>query len=195
MKGKIGDLGTVRLMDPKRQLQMTKAPGTIDFMPPEVLAASGSTFNYERELDVFSFGCVMLHTLSHQWPTPSEPVVTDPVTFKVKGHTEVERRSSYFDKIDKNKSGVLIPIVKSCLNSIPRNRASIFQVCNYLEGLVDKRDSSTDETDMLLSSLQQKIEKKDTEIYKTKIQIQKKDVEIESLKSDTANLLMLSKLV
>ena len=193
MKGKIGDLGTVRLVDPKRQSQMTKAPGTVDFMPPEVLAASGSV-RYERELDVFSFGCVMLHTLSHQWPTPSVAVVTNPVTSEVTGHTEVERRSSYFDKIDKNISGTLIPIVKSCLSNIPKNRASIVQVCSQLEGLVDKQDSSTDENqiDMLLSSLQQKIEKKDTEM---KIQIQKKDAEIKTLKSDMTKLLMLSKLV
>ena len=144
-KGKIGHLGTVRLVDSTRQSQMTKAPGTVDFMPPEALAASGSV-EYERELDVFSFGCVMLHTLSHQWPTPSEPVVTDPVTFEMKAKSEVERRSSYFDKIE-DRAGMLIPIVKSCLNNIPKNRASIVQVCSQLEGLVAKQDSDTDETD------------------------------------------------
>ena len=61
MEGKICDLGTARLVDPKKQ-RMTKAPGTVDFMPPEALAA-GDNMTYGRELDVFSFGCVMLHTL------------------------------------------------------------------------------------------------------------------------------------
>ena len=37
MEGKIGDLGTARLLDPRRQSRMTIAPGTIDFMPPEAL--------------------------------------------------------------------------------------------------------------------------------------------------------------
>ena len=180
MEGKIGDLGTARLVDPTRQSQMTKAPGTVDFMPPEALAASGSV-KYERELDVFSFGCVMLHTLSHQWPTPSEPVVTDPVTFEVKGRTEIERRSSYFDKIE-DRAGMLIPTIKSCLNNIPKNRASIVQVCSQLEGLVDK-DSCTDETDMPSSSLQQEIKRKD-------IQIQHQASEIEALKVDVAKLQM-----
>ena len=126
MKGKISDLGTACLMDSTRQSQMTKAPGTVDFMPPEALAASGSV-KYERELDVFSFGCVMLHTLSHQWPIPSEPVVTDPMTFEIKGRTEVERRSSYFDKIE-DRAGMLIPTIKSCLDNTPNNRESIVQV-------------------------------------------------------------------
>ena len=142
MEGKIGDLGTARLVDPNRLSRMTIAPGTVDFMSPEALAA-GENVKYERELDVFSFGCVMLHTLSHQWPTPSEPVVTDPVTFEVKGRTEVERRSNYFDKIDRNgKSGALIPLIKGCLNNLPMNRTSIVQICDQLEILVEGEHSS-----------------------------------------------------
>ena len=94
---------------------------------------------------------------------------------------------------------MLIPTIKSCLNNIPKNRASIVQVCSQLEGLVDKQDSSTDETDMPLSSLQQEIKRKDAEIHKMKIQIQTKDTEIETLKtSHMAKLqmkLMLSILV
>ena len=195
MEGKIGDLGTARLVDPTRQSQMTKAPGTVDFMPPEALAVSGSV-RYERELDVFSFGCVMLHTLSHQWPTPSEPVVTDPVTFEVKGHTEVERRSCYFDKIE-DRASMLIPTIKSCLNNIPKNRVSIIQVCSQLEGFIGKQDSSTDETDMPSSSLQQEIKRKDFEIHKRDtliqskdIQIQRQAIEIEALKADMAKIQM-----
>ena len=46
-------------------LGMTIVPGTLHFMPPEAL----EDVRYGDELDVFSFGCVMLHTLSHKWPT------------------------------------------------------------------------------------------------------------------------------
>ena len=73
---------------------------------------------------------------------------------------------------------MLIPTIKSCLNNIPKNRASIFQVCSQLEGLVDKQYSSTDETDMPSSSLQQDIKKKDAEIRKKDDEIRKKDDEI-----------------
>ena len=176
MEGKIGHLGTARLVDSTRQSQITKAH---EFMPPEAFAASGSV-EYEKELDVFSFGCVMLHTLSHQWPTPSEPVVTDPVTFEVRGRTEVERRSSYFDKIE-DRVGMLIPTIKSCLNNIPKNRASIVEVCSQLEGLVDKQDSSTDETDMLSTSLLEEVKRKDAEIQSNKIQLQRQATKIEEL--------------
>ena len=200
MEGKIGDLGTVRFVDSTKQSRMTKAPGTVDFMPPEALAA-GENVRYERELDVFSFGCVMLHTLSHQWPTPSEPVVTDPVTFEMKAKSEVERRSSYFDKIDKNRSGVLVPVIKNCLNNIPKNRTSVVTVCNQLEGL---QHSSVDDIDLPSSVLKQEMKKKDEEIRKKEDEINKRDIklqnkdvkiqrqaiEIEALKSDMAKLQM-----
>ena len=207
MEGKIGDLGTVRLVDPTKQSRMTKAPGTIDFMPPEALAAIDN-IRYERELDVFSFGCVMLHALSHQWPTPSEPVVTDPVTFELKAKSEIERRSRYFDKIPKSKSDVLIPVIKSCLNNVPKNRISIVTVCNQLEGLVSEQQSSTDDIYLPISALKQEIKERDAEILRKdaeinaeilkresdiknkNIQIQRQANEIRKLKSDMAKLQM-----
>ena len=186
MVGKIGDLGTVRLVDPTRKSRMTKAPGTVDFMPPEALAATDN-IKYERELDVFSFGCVMLHTLSHQWPIPSEPVVTNPVTFELKAKSEVERRSSYFDMIHISNSDVLIPMIKCCLSNIPKNRISIVTVCDQLEGLVSEQQSSTDDIDLPLSALKQEIENKDAEIHRKDTEIHKRDAEILQRDSEIKN--------
>ena len=152
MDGKIGDLGTARLVDSKRQSRMTKAPGTVDFMPPEALEA-GEYVTYEKELDVFSFGCVMLHILSHQWPTPSGSVVTDPITGAVThGLSEVERRSNYFDKIDRDcKCGTLVPMIESCLNNLPKNRTFIVRVCNHL---VDEEYGPTSTVSQISADLQ-----------------------------------------
>jgi len=179
MEGKIGDLGTARLVDPRRQSRMSKAPGTVDFMPPEALAA-GDNITYGRELDVFSFGCVMLHTFSHQWPTPSEAVVTNPVTLEMKAQSEIDRRSRYFDKIDWSRADMLIPLIKSCLSNLPKNRTSIVRVCDQLEGLVDREHVSAN-FDSTVFSLQQEVRSKD-------IQIQSKDAEIKSLKLHLSKL-------
>jgi len=157
MEGKIGDLGTARLVDHRRRSQMTKAPGTVDFMPPEALEDTSSV-RYGRELDVFSFGCVMLHTLSHQWPAPLQAVVTDHVTLEMKARSEVERRRSYFDRIDRSRLGVLIPLIESCLSNLPKNRVSIVTLCEQLEGLVDREHVPT------IVSLLQGIQAKSTEL-------------------------------
>ena len=142
LEAKIGDLGTIRLVDPIKQSKLTMAPGTIHFMPPEALIANPQGVRYGRELDVFSFGCVMLHTLSNQWPTPSEPVVTDPVTFEMKARSEIERRRSYFDGIDRSRLPVLIPLIENCLSNLPKNRTSIVTLSEQLKGMVGKENTS-----------------------------------------------------
>ena len=194
IEGKIGDLGTVRLVDPMKQSQMTKAPGTVDFMPPEVLAA-GENIKYERELDVFSFGCVILHTLSNEWPTPSEPVVTDPVTFEMKAKSEAERRSNYFIKIDKKKADVLVPIIKSCLHNIPKNRASTVAVCYQLGGLVKKQKVSTDGIDLPLTALKQKMKEKDAEVEVLKSNMAKLQMQLKTNDPISPKAVMLSRQV
>ena len=178
MEGKIGDLGTARLVDPRRQSRMTKAPGTVDFMPPEALE-DVTNIHYGKELDVFSFGCVMLHTLSHQWPTPSQAVIINPETGLITGgRSEAERRSKYFERIDRSRSDVLIPLIESCLSNLPKNRPSIVRVCDQLEGqLVDRECTSSNE--LTVSALQQEIQQKDAELQRKANQIQQKDTEIQ----------------
>ena len=180
MEGKIGDLGTARLVDPSRQSRMTTAPGTAHFMPPEALE-DVTNVRYGKELDVFSFGCVMLHALSHQWPTPSQAVIINPETGLVTGgRTESERRSQYFERIDRSRSDVFIPLIESCLSNLPKNRPSIVRVCDQLEGqLVDREPISSNE--LTMSVLQQEIQQKDAELQRIYIEIEKKNAEIQHL--------------
>ena len=176
MEGKIGDLGTARLVDLRMQSRrMTKAPGTVDFMPPEALAES-ENIRYDRALDVFSFGCVMLHTFSHQWPTPSEPVVTDPETGLVtRGRSEIERRSRYFSKLDQSQFGTLIPMIETCLSNLPKNRISIVRICQELESLVDNERVNN----FTVLALQEEIQRKDAEIQRKDAEIQDKNTQIQ----------------
>ena len=178
MEGKIGDLGTARLVDPRRQSRMTKAPGTVDFMPPEALE-DVTNIHYGKELDVFSFGCVMLHTLSHQWPTPSQAVTINPETGIVTGgRSEVERRSKYFGRIDRSRSDVLVPLIESCLSNLPKNRPSIVRVCDQLEDQqVDEECTLNNE--LTVSALQQEIQQKDAEIQRNYSELQRKDIEVQ----------------
>jgi len=123
---KISDLVSVRLVDSKKQLEIMRAPNMVIFMPPEVL--SDEAIECGAEVDVFSFGCVMLHTLSHQWPTPSQLVGTQ---------SEVERRQKYFNIITRKE--VLnvrsIKMMKRCLHNSPNDRPSIANMCDYLNCL------------------------------------------------------------
>ena len=131
---KIGDLGTARFLNPNhgaqlsRMSEMTKAPGTVDFMSPEVLFDNPQ---YGTPLDVFSFACVSLYTITHQWPTPTAPTYTDPKSHKLLPRSEVERRSSFFDKFEEEAIS-LKPLLMECLKNDPKARPTIVEVCDSL---------------------------------------------------------------
>ena len=84
---KVSDFGVMKVVSPSSSDRLTPAPGTLHFMPPETLADDP---HYGLPLDVFSFGCVVCHVITQQWPTPSVPMRHDPVTNILVALSEVE---------------------------------------------------------------------------------------------------------
>ena len=134
---KIGDLGTARFLKPHNQAQLskvsqlTKAPGTVDFMPPEVMFDNPQ---YGTPLDVFSFACVCLHTITQKWPSPTAPVYTDPKSNMLLPRSEAERRTSYFGMFC-SEALFLKPLLLDCLENNTDARPSIVEVSKKLETL------------------------------------------------------------
>ena len=132
MEGKIGSLGTALFVDERRQSQMTRAPGTADFMPPEVLTDRPI---YSISVDLFSFGCVMLHTLAHEWPTPRQSVIGDQKTRELIALSELQRREMYMQKLI-NRPGSIPAQVKDlitqCLSNYLEERPKIQFVTDLL---------------------------------------------------------------
>jgi len=143
MVAKIGDLGTMRFIDPHRQSQkMSSAPGTPVFMPPEALVEEP---RYNKDIDVFSFACVALHTLSGEWPTPSQPTITITVadSHRLEAVSEANRRKKYLDRIEERvitiddksaKRDINIKeLIIKCLNNDRKKRPEIVEVSQDLE--------------------------------------------------------------
>lgn len=131
---KIGDLGVAKIVHTdsrKTKSNLTKAPGTPDFMPPEALQDEP---DYDTPIDVFSFGGIALHVFSEEWPTPSASKKTDSAASKVVSLSEVERRQKYLNKIT-GKADVLKNTVEKCLSDNPKNRPSIQDVSEIIEPL------------------------------------------------------------
>jgi len=73
---KIADLGVARIIQvdskntqDKISRKYTRAPGTVDFMPPESLGVEPV---YDTSLDVFSYGAIMLFVVNHKWLRPAD---------------------------------------------------------------------------------------------------------------------------
>ena len=130
---KISDLGVAKVITADSRKTMTKAPGTVDFMPPEALAKSPV---YGPPMDVFSFAGIILHTFNQQRPSPSEQVEFDPKTRTRVALSEVERRQQYLDKMIR-EAEVLRPLVEECLDDDPAVRPTIATVCERIQASKD----------------------------------------------------------
>ena len=131
---KIADLGVAKIVnvdDTKSKEYLTKAPGTVHFMPPEALEDKPQ---YDTSLDVFSYGGITLYTVNGKWPKPTVITKFDPVTRQAKAFTEVERRQEHLDKM-RGEAEVLRPLVEACLDNDPVKRPSIVELSEKIKPL------------------------------------------------------------
>ena len=134
---KISDLGVAKVVkaDSKStQSKLTRAPGTVHFMPPEALANNPT---YSTGLDIFSYGGLVLHVVNQEWPEPTSSTAFDPKSRQVKGFTEVERRQKYLDMIDimTAEGEVLRSLAVHCLDNDPAKRPTTANILEVLKGL------------------------------------------------------------
>ena len=89
---------------------------------------------YDTSLDVFSYGGVMLYTVTGKWPTLIAQIKRDPITNELTALSEIERRQQYLDEVT-GEAEVLIPLVKDCLKNDPTMRPSMFELSSKIKPL------------------------------------------------------------
>ena len=131
---KISDLGVSRMADTFNFQELSVAPGNSVVMPPEALRDNPV---YDHKLDVFSYGCLILHAFTHEWPKPSEKYVPNTDFFQ-KGTfihvNEWERRVRYTSIISYDNPFYLF--AKSCLENDPKKRPTMSDAIGCAQGAV-----------------------------------------------------------
>ena len=127
-KAKITDLGMSKLCNTLKQNHNTTAPGCPNMMPPEALVSNPV---YNEKLDVFSFGCLILHMLTGDIIVPTDPYIPkpyDPGSFiKV---SEWDRRAKYIEPVLGDK---LIPLARKCLQDDPSKRINAVDIIETIQ--------------------------------------------------------------
>ena len=126
---KISDLGVAKVIQADSKKTKTRAPGTVDFMPPEALL---ETPEYGPPLDVFSYGGVILHVVNQEWPKPLHYVMTDPKTKKRVALSEAQRRQEHIDKMSGGPAG-LQSLAEQCLDDDSAVRPPISDVSERMK--------------------------------------------------------------
>ena len=134
MVAKISDLGMAKLLNlsPVQKSTLTSTPGTPAYMPPEAMCPQPC---YDTSIDVFSYGVLLLHTLSSQWPFPIEANrvgkqnVLQPVS-------EAGRRQQYIDVIRNDHP--LLPLLHQCLSNSTQQRPTSSDILDQVAKLANK---------------------------------------------------------
>ena len=134
MNAKISDLGVAKILNLSKikATCMTQTPGTLAFMPPEVLVANPK---YDASIDVFSYGALIIHVLTGKWPDPQMPQVKYE-RGKLIPVSEVERREKFLQEIGADHP--LMELILRYMNNDSRRRASSQEIVKTLEVLVSQ---------------------------------------------------------
>ena len=95
----------------------------------------------DSTLDVFSYGGIMLHTLTQEWPKPTVYTYISTVRSSggFKSGNEIERRSRHIKKVDNQ---ILEQLIKSCLDDEASARPSISVVHKAVKNAVSHEESA-----------------------------------------------------
>ncbi len=121
MNAKICDLGVAKILDPKMVPPVTKNPGTTIYMPPEARKESPS---YGIEIDIFSFGVLVVHIFYGDWPEQA-------YTYPNDSQSKIDPNWSKYIEIIKTRSPTFVSLLERCLSQ-PSQRLSAFEVLELI---------------------------------------------------------------
>ena len=116
---KLTDLGMSRAINPSAISRKSSIKGTPAFMSPEALQTPSQ---YNEKLDVFSFGNIILSTLTHEWPEPCH--LTQYKGEQLIALDEFQRREHYVEMFTAQEKQLFLPTVRWCLENQPDKRPS-----------------------------------------------------------------------
>ena len=133
----IADFGQAKLYDKSKKFSTT-VPGEFSHMPPEALNENAQ---YTFKLDIFSFGCVVIHVITNEMPVPcyethSRKKLPNGMPIKI---SEFDRRVEHINKIIELKLHEIYRVVEKCLQDQPEDRPMASEIMvtikNYKETL------------------------------------------------------------
>ena len=136
MTAKISDLGVAKILNltPLQVSRMTRAPGTLAYMPPEAIMENP---RYTTRIDEFSYGILMIHVFSGRWPIPQCAATrTDPQSNRLLPVSEADRRDEYLQQIGLNHP--LMGLIRRCISNNPGERASASDIAQQMSQIVQQ---------------------------------------------------------
>ena len=175
MTAKISDLGMAKHLFPNQK--MTETPGNVNYMPPETKVPNP---RYNTKVDVFSYGVLMIHLFTAQWPFRTTHKV-DPRDSRKAIPNEIEV-DCYREKLDAiGGDHPLMSLVLACLRDIPTRRPKAVEILTQVSRVAAQFPPSSQNKVELLRQV--------TSLRADTERLQREhEAEIQSLRSDAERL-------
>ena len=163
---KLTDFGMTRAIDAASLTRSSSIKGTPGFMPPEALRYPP---HYDDKLDVFSYGNVIIMTITHEWPTPPVPEPGGEPANEVL--SQFQLREHHFEQFSKEEMKGFGRIAKLCLENEGINRPTSTMLLAEMKKseaiiLESGISAETEASNIQLAMwrMQKAVQKKETEI-------------------------------
>ena len=130
---KLTDFGMSRVLNERDNI-MSSAQGTYSYMPPEV-HNDGQT---STKVDMYSFGVLCVHILSHKFPKPLYALTVDHAGTHVVV-SEFNRFRPYLLELTEDER-LLEPLIEECLQYEPEERLRPVEVIGQLDSIQGRLD-------------------------------------------------------
>ena len=186
---KVSDFGISRAINPSALSRKSSIKGTQAFMAPEALHDPP---RYDEMLDIFSFGNVVISTLTYEWPNPGPP--TRYHEDQLVGLSELQRREHYVVKLTAQEKQLFLPIVHQCLENRPEKRPSsvmLVQELRRIESTLLRGSHVAAPIEYLrqqLSAKEDECREKDEAIKKKNEALKKKDIAMRAMQAEIQQL-------
>ena len=186
---KVSDFGMSRAINPSALSRKSSIKGTQAFMAPEALHDPP---RYNEKLDVFSFGNVVISTLTHEWPNPGPP--TQYRGDQLVGLSELQRREHYVVKFSAQEKQLFLPIVRQCLENRPDKRPSsvmLVQELRHIESSLPRGSHVAIPIEHLrqqLSAKEEECRQKDEVMKEKDAALKEKDIAMRAMQADIQQL-------
>ena len=185
---KVSDFGMSRAINPSALTRKSSIKGTLAFMAPEALQKSPM---YDTKLDMFSFGNVVISTLTHEWPDPEAPTKYE--GGKLIALSELQRRKHCTELFTAQEKQLFLPIVWKCLENRPDLRPSSVTLVQELRGIESTLPKGShvagfiEQLRQQLSAKEEECRQKDEVIREKDKVIIEKEAELQCLRKDSNN--------
>ena len=152
LQAKVTDFGMTRAMDPSKMSCKSSMKGTQAFMSPEALVDPP---NYDEKLDVFSYGNVIITTVTHKWPNPGPSTKAE--GGKIIGFSEIQRREQCLLFFTPTESEMFLTIVCDCLENLPKDRPTSIQLVTQMKEIEASHSRKTAEPPITARAIQELI--------------------------------------